>query len=59
MGLLIDTNVLIEHERGRLNLEPHLAGRGQEEFSPMLQKLEAWGAWEASGKGLGSEDEGC
>ena len=32
MGVLIDTNVLIEYERGRLYLEPHLAERGQEEF---------------------------
>ena len=32
MGVLIDTNVLIEYERGRLNLEPHLVQRGQEEF---------------------------
>lgn len=32
MGVLIDTSVLIEYERGRLNLEPHLRGRGQEEF---------------------------
>jgi len=29
---LIDTSVLIEFERGRLNLEPYLSGRGQEEF---------------------------
>lgn len=32
MGVLIDTNVLIEYERGRLNLEPHLSRHGQEEF---------------------------
>ena len=32
MGVLIDASVLIEHERGRVNLEPHLAGREQEEF---------------------------
>ncbi len=32
MGVLIDTSVLIEYERGRLNLEPHLGGHGQEEF---------------------------
>ncbi|HZY64956.1 MAG: type II toxin-antitoxin system VapC family toxin [Actinomycetota bacterium] len=32
MGVLIDTNVLIEHERGRLELEPHLRGRENEEF---------------------------
>ncbi len=32
MGVLIDTSVLIEFERGRLNLEPYLSGRGQEEF---------------------------
>lgn len=31
MGVLIDTSVLIEYERGRLNLEPHLARHGQEE----------------------------
>lgn len=29
---MIDTSVLIEYERGRLNLEPHLGGHGQEEF---------------------------
>ncbi|MCY4486898.1 MAG: type II toxin-antitoxin system VapC family toxin [Deltaproteobacteria bacterium] len=29
---MIDTSVLIEFERGRLNLEPYLSGRGQEEF---------------------------
>ena len=32
MGALIDTSVLIEHERGRVDLERHLAGREQEEF---------------------------
>ena len=32
MGVLIDTNILIECERGRLDLEPHLGRRGQEEF---------------------------
>ncbi len=32
MGVLIDTNVLIEYERGRLNLEPHLSRHGHEEF---------------------------
>ncbi len=32
MGVLIDTSVLIKHERGRLDLEPHLRGRGDEEF---------------------------
>lgn len=32
MGVPIDTSVLIEHERGRVNLEQHLAGREQEEF---------------------------
>ena len=32
MGVLIDASVLIEHERGRVSLEPHLAGREQEEF---------------------------
>jgi tRNA(fMet)-specific endonuclease VapC len=32
MGVLIDTSVLIEHERGRVDLERHLAGREQEEF---------------------------
>lgn len=30
MGVLIDASVLIE--RGRVRLEPHLAGREQEEF---------------------------
>ena len=32
MGVLIDASVLIEHERGRVNLERHLAGREREEF---------------------------
>ncbi len=32
MGVLIDTSVLIEYERRRLNLEPHLAAHEQEEF---------------------------
>lgn len=32
MGVLIDASVLIENERGRLRLEPHLEGRGDEEF---------------------------
>ncbi len=32
MGVLIDASVLIGHERGRVNLEPHLAGREDEEF---------------------------
>ncbi len=32
MGVLIDASVLIEHERGRANLERHLRGREQEEF---------------------------
>ena len=31
MGVLIDTSILIEHERRRLNLEPRLSGRGEEE----------------------------
>jgi tRNA(fMet)-specific endonuclease VapC len=32
VGILIDASILIEHERGRVNLEQHLAGREQEEF---------------------------
>lgn len=32
MGALIDASVLIENERGRLDLEPRLAGREDEEF---------------------------
>ncbi len=32
MGVLIDTNLLIEYERDRLNLEPYLVRREQEEF---------------------------
>lgn len=31
MGVLIDASILIEHERGRVSLEPHLAGREREE----------------------------
>ncbi len=32
MAVLIDASILIEYERGRLNLERHLAQRQQEEF---------------------------
>lgn len=32
MAVLIDASVLIEHERGRLELERHLAPRREEEF---------------------------
>ena len=32
MGVLIDASILIEHERGRVSLEPHLSGREHEEF---------------------------
>ncbi len=32
MGVLIDASILVEYERGRVDLEPHLAGREQEEF---------------------------
>ncbi|MGH8056767.1 MAG: type II toxin-antitoxin system VapC family toxin [Candidatus Entotheonellia bacterium] len=32
MAVLIDASILIEYERGRLDLEPHLAPRQQEEF---------------------------
>ncbi len=32
MGVLIDASILIEHERGRLELEPHLDQRPDEEF---------------------------
>jgi predicted nucleic acid-binding protein len=32
LGVLIDASILIEHERGRISLEPHLAGREQEAF---------------------------
>ncbi len=32
MGVLIDASVLIEHERGRVDLTRHLEGRGEEEF---------------------------
>jgi tRNA(fMet)-specific endonuclease VapC len=32
VGVLIDASVLIEHERGRVNVEPYLSGREQEEF---------------------------
>ena len=32
MAVLIDASILIEYERGRLELEPHLAPRQQEEF---------------------------
>lgn len=32
MGLLIDASILIEHERGRLDLAPHLGSRPEEEL---------------------------
>lgn len=32
MAVLIDTSILIEYERGRLDLERHLAGRQREAF---------------------------
>jgi tRNA(fMet)-specific endonuclease VapC len=32
MGILIDASVLIEHERGRLDLDAHVAGREEEPF---------------------------
>ena len=32
MGVLIDTSVLIEHERGRLELRPRVEGRSDEPF---------------------------
>ncbi len=32
MGVLIDASFLIDHERGRVRLEPYLAGREDEEF---------------------------
>jgi predicted nucleic acid-binding protein len=32
MAVLIDTSVLIDHERGRIDLSRHLAGRERDEF---------------------------
>lgn len=32
MGVLIDTSVLIEHERGKVDISVHLQGRDDEEF---------------------------
>lgn len=32
MGVLIDASVLIEHERGRLDLDPQVRGREEESF---------------------------
>lgn len=32
MGVLIDASLLIEHERGRLDLESHVQGREEEPF---------------------------
>ncbi len=32
MGVLIDASILIEYERGRVSLEPHVTGREHEEF---------------------------
>lgn len=32
MGVLIDASILIEHERGRLKLDEHIAGREDETF---------------------------
>jgi len=31
VGILVDTSVLIEHERHRLTIEPHVLARGDEE----------------------------
>jgi predicted nucleic acid-binding protein len=32
MALLLDASILIENERGRLDLEGHIGGRGSEEY---------------------------
>lgn len=32
MGVLIDTNILIQHEKGQINLAEKIKGREQEEF---------------------------
>jgi len=32
MGILIDASILIEHERGRIEVEAYLTGREEEEF---------------------------
>lgn len=32
MGVLIDASILIDHERGRIDLEKHVKGRGEEGF---------------------------
>ena len=51
MGFLIDTSILIEHERGRLDLEPHVRRHGVGELhmlAPMRRFDGEWGtrlAW--------------
>lgn len=32
MGVLLDASILIEHERGRLDIEPHIEGHPEEEL---------------------------
>jgi hypothetical protein len=43
VAILIDASILIEHERGRLDLGQHLVHRQQEEFflSEALRKLKS------------------
>ena len=35
MAVLIDASILIEAERGRLHLEPHVARHGEDEAFPV------------------------
>lgn len=49
MGLLIDASVLIEYERGRLDLEAHVTNRSEESFflSVITASELLHGAWRA------------
>lgn len=53
MGILIDTSVLIDAERGRLDLAPHLAARtGEQVFLSAVSVSELlYGAYRASDTG--------
>ncbi len=49
MGILIDTSILIDFERGRLDLTPHIRGREQEDFflSVITASELLYGVWRA------------
>ena len=58
MAVLIDASILIEVERGRLELEPHVVQRQDEEF--FLSVITASElSWSASGGTGGGPDQAC